>query len=123
LTSSTAAVTFTGFGPANNLGNPAFTPNPIPANGVATSTITVCVRDLAGNKVTSGTGSTDAISLVRTLNASATTLLTSNPQTAVAGCASFTVQSTTTVGTDGYTASDVTRGGIAPTPQETITTQ
>ncbi|MDP9320321.1 MAG: hypothetical protein M3P16_04410 [Chloroflexota bacterium] len=122
LTSTTAAVTFTGFGAAANLGAPTFTPNPIPANGVATSTITVCVRDAAGNKVTSGTGSTDAISLVKTLNASATTLLTVNPQTAVAGCASFTVQSTTTVATDGYTASDVTRGGITPTPQATIST-
>lgn len=123
LTSATAQVSFTGFGTAANLGSPTFTPNPIPANGVATSSITVCVRDAAGNKVTSGSASTDSISLVKTLNGGATTLLTSNPQTAVAGCATFTVQSTTTVGTDGYTASDVTRAGIAPTPQANIQTQ
>jgi hypothetical protein len=81
---------------------------------VATSSITVCVRDAAPayNKVTSGTGSTDSISLLK-LTGTATTLLTSNPQTAAAGCASFTVQATTTVGTDTYRASDNSRTGIA----------
>jgi len=75
--------------------------------------VTVCVRDAAGNKVTSGTGSTDTISLIKAAGTS-TTMVTSNPQTATGGCATFTVQSTTTVGTDTYNASDVTRSGIAP---------
>jgi hypothetical protein len=123
LTSATAQVSFTGFGPATNLGAPTFSPNPIPANGVATSSITVCVRDAAGNKVTSGTGSTDAITLIKTTG-TATTLLTPNPQTATAGCATFTVQSAAlgTTGTDSYTANDVTRGGITPAVA-TITVQ
>ncbi len=111
---ATGTASFTGFGPAATLAPISFTPNPIPANGVATSSVTVCVRDLAGNKVTSGTGSTDTISLIKTVNAGATTMVTSNPQAATAGCATFTVQSTTTVGTDTYTASDVTRAGITP---------
>jgi hypothetical protein len=110
---ATGTASFTGFGPANNLGAPTFTPNPIPANGVATSSVTVCVRDASGNKVTSGTGSTDTISLIKGSGTS-TTMVTSNPQTAVAGCATFTVQSTTTAGTDFYNASDVTRSGITP---------
>jgi hypothetical protein len=117
LTAATGTASFTGFGAPNNLGttaNTAFSPSPIPANGVATSSITVCVRDAAPayNKVTSGTGSTDSISLLK-LTGTATTLLTSNPQTAAAGCASFTVQATTTVGTDTYRASDNSRTGIA----------
>jgi len=119
---ATGTASFTGFGAATNLGAPTFTPNPIPANGVATSSVTVCVRDASGNKVTSGTGSSDTISLIKTTNAGATTMLTSNPQAATAGCATFTVQSTTTVGTDTYTASDVTRSGITPAAA-TITTQ
>jgi hypothetical protein len=109
---ATGTASFTGFGAAATLAPISFTPNPIPANGVATSSVTVCVRDGSGNKVTSGTGSTDSISLLKTVNQSATTLVTSNPQTAVAGCATFTVQSTTTAGTDTYQASDVTRAGI-----------
>jgi hypothetical protein len=119
---ATGTASFTGFGAAATLSPISFTPNPIPANGVATSSVTVCVRDASGNKVTSGTGSTDTISLIKTVNQSATTMVTSNPQTATAGCATFTVQSTTTVGTDTYTASDVTRGGITPA-SATIMTQ
>ena len=118
---ATGQASFTGFGTATNLGAPTFTPNPIPANGVATSSVTVCVRDASGNKVTSGTGSTDSISLIRT--GTATTLVTSNPQTASSGCATFTVQSTTTAGTDTYTASDVSRSGITPASGITISTQ
>ena len=114
---ATGTASFTGFGAATNLGSPTFTPNPIPANGVSTSSVTVCVRDASGNKVTSGSASTDSISLIRTAftGASAsTTLVSSNPQAASAGCATFTVQSTTVVGTDTYSASDVTRSGITP---------
>ena len=118
---ATGTASFTGFGAANNLGAPTFSPNPIPANGVATSSVTVCVRDLSGNKVTSGTGSTDTISLIKNPSTgTATTMVTTNPQTAVGGCATFTVQSTTTVGTDTYDASDVTRSGIAPANGITI---
>jgi hypothetical protein len=116
---ATGTASFTGFGAANNLGAPTFTPNPIPANGVSTSSVAVCVRDASGNKVTSGTGSTDSISLIRTGFTGATastTLITTNPQTATGGCATFTVQSTTVVGTDTYSASDVTRSGITPAP-------
>ena len=111
---ATGTASFTGFGAAATLAPISFSPNPIPANGVATSSVTVCVRDASGNKVTSGTGSTDTISLIKTVNGGGTTMVTSNPQAAVAGCATFTVQSTTTAGTDTYTASDVTRSGITP---------
>ena len=117
LTAATAPASFTGFGAAATLAPISFTPNPIPANGVATASTTVCVRDAAGNKVTSGTGATDTISLIRTAFTGltpSTTLVTTNPQTATAGCATFTVQSTMVLGTDTYTASDVTRGGILP---------
>jgi hypothetical protein len=119
---ATGTASFTGFGAANNLGTPLFAPNPIPANGVATSSVTVCVRDASGNKVTSGTGSTDTISMIKA-GGTSTTMVTSNPQTATAGCATFTVQSTTTVGTDTYNASDVTRSGIAPALGISISTQ
>jgi adhesin/invasin len=108
LTSATAQVSFTGFGAATQLTATA-TPNPIPANGVSTSTVTVCVKDSAGNKVTSGSASTDSIALTKTPGGTSTTLITSSPQTATAGCANFTVQSTTTSGTDTYTASDASR--------------
>ena len=108
LTSATAQVSFTGFGAATRLTATA-SPQPIPANGASTSTVTVCVRDVAGNKILSGTASTDSLTLFKTTNNGATTLLTSNPQAASSGCASFTVQSTTTVGTDTYTASDASR--------------
>jgi len=123
LTAATGTASFTGFGPAANLGAPTFVPNPIPANGAATSSVTVCVRDAAGNKVTSGTGSTDAISLLKQAGGVSTTLLTSNPQTAVAGCATFTVQATMTAGTDLYNATDVSRSTVLPANNIAIHTQ
>jgi hypothetical protein len=121
LTSTSGTASFTGFGPATRLTATA-SPNPIPANGVATSTITVCVRDQAGNKVTTAS---DSISLIKTVNQSATNLTSSNPTNASSGCAAFTVQATTTVGTDTYQAFDNSRtlSGLGGTATPTVSVQ
>ena len=97
-------------------------PNPIPANGSSQSTATVCVKDAANNTVTSAT---DSIELVFTSStggsAHGTTLVSSSPQIASAGCASFFVKSTTTAATDTYTANDLSRSITSTTVS--ITTQ
>jgi len=114
LTSTTGTASFTGFGSPATMAV-TVTPNPIPANGVATSTIKVCLKDSGGNTVTSAT---DSLGITRTLtvgtgtnvtNAPVTTVTSANPVSATSGCSSFTVQSTGTTGSDTYTASDNTR--------------
>ena len=103
---ATGTITFTGNGaPAKLTGS--FKPNPIPANGASQSVAKICIADFGGNAIASGTGSTDFISYNH--NATQTQPLTSSPQQAVAGCATFTVQSTTNVGSDSYTFSDSSR--------------
>ncbi len=122
LTSATAQASFTGFGTASALSFKA-SPNPIPANGASTSTITICVKDAGGNTVTTAS---DSIGLVRTATTvaspnSATTLISQSPTNAASGCATFTVQSTTFAGTDTYTANDNTRS--LPAVSGTVQTQ
>jgi len=120
LTPSAGTISFTGTGAATHLVATA-SPNPIPANGASQSTITVCVKDAANNTVT---GVSDSIDLVFTSStggtAHGTTLISSTPQAATAGCASFIVRSTTTMATDTYTASDLSRS--IPSVTVTVTT-
>jgi hypothetical protein len=126
VSTASTTVTFTGNGGATRLSG-SFSPNPIPANGASQSVANICVTDAGGNKITTGTGSTDFISYNHTGNA--TNPLTSSPQQAVNGCATFTVQSTTTSGTDTYSFFDSSRtltpgpGNIGNPLNATITTQ
>jgi hypothetical protein len=108
LTSASGSVSFTGFGPANNL-TLRPTAQSIPANGVAQATLTACVRDVAGNIVTSATGDTVLLTVAVGGDGTNTTVVSANPTTTASGCAAFTVQSTTVAGTDTYTAVDTTR--------------
>ena len=113
LTSATTTATFTGFGTATQLtSSSGFVPNPIPANGSSSSSITYCVRDAAGNVVTSNTG--DSVSLLKDSGTS-TTVISTNPTTTSSGCATFTVQSTLVAGTDVYHAIDTTKNFTSPT--------
>ena len=113
LTSATTTGTFTGFGAAATLSSSSgFVPNPIPANGASSSSITYCVRDAAGNIVTTNTG--DSISLLKD-SGTFTTVISANPTTTSSGCATFTVQSTLTAGTDVYHAIDTTLNLTSPT--------
>jgi hypothetical protein len=119
--STTTSVTFTGFlasGAATlteSNSPPASAGAPLPANGVATTTATICVADTAGNTVTTGTGSTDVITLQNTTVTPSTTMVTTSPQTAVNGCVSFVIRANARTGTTGaqatdtYTATDVSR--------------
>ena len=122
LTPASSTISFSGSGAATHLGATA-SPNPIPANGVATSTITVCVKDAANNTVT---GATDSINLTFTSStggaAHATTGPDLTPKTTSGGCVGFVVTSTTNPpATDTYTASDLSRS--LPSATVTITTQ
>jgi len=115
---ASTSVTFTGFlstGAAKlteSNSPPASAAAPLPANGVSTTTATICVADSAGNTVTTGTGSTDVIQLVKTVDNLATTMVTSSPQTAVSGCVNYVIRSTSRTGgtyaTDTYQANDIT---------------
>jgi hypothetical protein len=104
LSSATAPLQFTGFGTADHL-KVTVSPTSIPANGVSTTTATVCVVDLAGNKVTTAT---DQVFLSRTGTAN-TLIISADPSSASSGCATFTVRSSTSVGTDTFSAQDLTR--------------
>ena len=121
LTSATATISFAGFGAATHL-TAAASPNPIPANGVSTSTITVCLKDAAGNTVTSATDSINLAFVSSTGGAAhATTLQSSNPQVLTGGCVGFVVRSTTNpAATDTYTATDLSRS--VTSASATITT-
>jgi hypothetical protein len=120
LTPAASTISFIGSGAATHLTASA-SPNPIPANGSSQSTITVCVKDAANNTVT---GATDSIDLVFTSStggtAHGTSLATSTPQVASAGCATFILRSTTTMATDTYTANDLSRS--IPAASVSITT-
>ena len=111
VTPASAAISFTGVGAPTAL-SAAVSPNPIPRNGASSSTITICVKDAAGNTVTTAN---DSISLVFTsttgvASARATSGPDSSPKTASGGCAAFTVTSTTNpAATDTYTATDTSR--------------
>lgn len=110
VSTTTATIAFTA-GPANGLAC-SFSPNDIPANGSSTSIGTVKVVDQQSNATGSGSFST---SFSKTTDQGATTLQTSSPQTMVNGSAQFTVKSTTTPGTDTYTASAQVTGSTAST--------
>ena len=108
LTPASSTISFTGTGAATHLVATA-SPNPIPANGVSQSTLTICVKDASNNTITS---SSDSLRLVFTASTGgtvhATTLVSTSPQSAIGGCASFIVKSTTNpVATDTYTADDL----------------
>ena len=104
-TAATGTVSFTGFGTAAQLTLRPILSN-IPANGVATTSLTVCVRDAAGNVVTSAV---DSVSLLHDTGTS-TTIASANPATTASGCASYTIQSaSSTAGTDTYHAVDTTK--------------
>ena len=121
LTSATATVSFAGFGAPTHLTATA-APNPIPANGVSTSTITVCLKDAAGNTVTSANDSINLAFASSTGGTShATTLASPTPQTMTGGCAGFVLKSTTNPpATDTWTATDLSRS--LPSVSTTITT-
>ena len=109
LTPASTTISFTGTGAATHLVASA-SPNPIPANGSSQSTISVCVKDAANNTVTSAGDSIDLAFTSSTGGTShGTTLVSSSPQSASAGCATFFVKSTTTMATDTYTANDLSR--------------
>ncbi len=129
LTQTATTVSFTGFGTADHLAASS-SPSVIPNNGVATSTITVCVKDQAGNTVTSAS---DSIGLNRSASTAtsgaATNLISASPSNASSGCATFTVQSSgntaATAGTDTWTPNDNTRTlpQLAPNTSATVQTQ
>jgi hypothetical protein len=120
LTAAAATISFTGAGTPTHLVATA-SPNPIPANGSSQSTITVCVKDAANNTVTTVTDSIDlAFSSSTGGSSHGTTLLTTSPQTTSSGCATFIVRSTTTMATDTYNATDLSR--TLPTASVTVTT-
>jgi hypothetical protein len=105
LTTATASVSWTGFGAATQLTlKPAA--QTLPGNGVATGTLTACVRDAAGNIITTNSG--DSVSLLK-ISGTFTNIVSANPTTTSSGCASFTIQATTLIGTDTYQAVDTTR--------------
>ena len=106
ITSATTTMTWTAGG-ADHL-TCSFFPTPIVNDAASTANGTVKVRDVNGNTVTSG-----SYSVTFTGTSTATTLLTSNPQTTSNGSAVFTVRSTTTAGTDTYGAAITT--GSSPT--------
>lgn len=108
---ASTVISFSGAGAPTAL-SATVSPNPIPRNGASSSTITICVKDAAGNAVSTAN---DSISLVfgSTTGGSAgraTTGPDSSPKTASGGCAAFTVTSTTNpAATDTYTATDTSR--------------
>ena len=122
LTPASTTISFTGSGAPTHLSATA-SPNPIPANGASTSTITVCLKDAANNTVTNVTDSIDLTFTSSTGGAAhATNLQTSSPQLTSAGCASFVVQATLNPpATDTYTANDLSRA--LPSVTVTVTTQ
>ena len=110
LTSTTSTEVWTA-GSADHL-TCSFSPARIVDDGASTSTATVRVKDTLGNTVTSGSYS---VTFSRT-GGSATTLLTSNPQTTSGGSTTFTVQSKLgTTGTDTYRG-DQTSGNTPTLP-------
>jgi hypothetical protein len=107
ITGASATIVFTP-GSADHLGC-TFSPSTITANGSSTSVALVRLKDQSGNDISVGSYS---VQLARS-SGSYTTLVTANPQTMSNGLATFTVQSTTTIGTDTYTPSLYT--GTLPT--------
>jgi hypothetical protein len=121
LTPATGTISFTGAGTPTQL-TATVAPNPIPANGVSTSSITVCLKDAAGNTVTTAN---DSINLVFSSStggtAHGTTGPDSSPKVLSGGCVGFVVRSTTNApATDTYTATDLTR--TLPSVNATVTT-
>jgi len=109
LTSVTTTMTWTAGG-ADHL-NCSFSPRTIVSDGSSTSNGTVRVRDVNGNTVTTGSYS---ISFSGT--STATTQVTSSPQTSSNGSAVFTVKSINLAnGTDTYTPS-ITSGSSPTLP-------
>jgi adhesin/invasin len=109
LTSVTTTMTWTAGG-ADHL-NCSFSPRTIVSDGSSTSAGTVRVRDVNGNTVTTGNYS---ISFSGT--STATTQVTSSPQTSSNGSAVFTVKSIALAnGTDTYTPS-ITSGSSPTLP-------
>jgi hypothetical protein len=108
LTSAATTASFTGFGPATLL-TLRPTASTIPANGVATATLTACVRDASSNIVTSANGDSVTLTVNYGTDGANSTVISANPATTASGCASFTVQSTIVSGTDTYQAIDTTR--------------
>jgi len=109
LTSATTTMAWTAGG-ADHL-TCSFSPRTIVSDGSATSSGTVKVRDQLGNTVTTGSYS---VSFSGT--STATTQVTSSPQTSANGSASFTVKSIALAnGTDTYTPS-ITSGSSPTLP-------
>lgn len=100
VSSTTTTMVFTA-GAADHLGC-VFSPSQIVKDGSSISVGLVKLRDQANNDVTTGSYQ---VNFSRTSGDGVTTLVTTNPQTMSNGVASFTVRSTTTVGTDTYTPS------------------
>ncbi len=121
LTTATSTISFSGVGSPTQI-TAAVSPNPIPGNGSSTSTITICLKDAAGNTVTSATDSINLVFSSSTGGAShATTLTSSTPQVMSGGCVGFAVRSTTNApATDTYTATDLSRS--LPTVNANVTT-
>ena len=98
----------------------SFSPSPIAADGAATSAGAVVVTDANGNATNSGTYS---VSFNRT-SGTATTLLTSSPQSTSGGSATFAVRSIAAhPGVDTYQASGTIGSTAATSAPCTITTQ
>jgi hypothetical protein len=89
----------------------SFSPIAIINDASSTSNATVKVRDSLGNTQSAGSYS---VTFSRNSGVS-TTLLTSNPQTTSGGSATYTVKSTTTLGTDNYGAA-ITSGSSPTLP-------
>jgi hypothetical protein len=127
LATATTTVTFTGFlsTGATKLTEsnspPATASAPLPANGVSTTTATICVADSAGNTVNTGTGSTDVIQLVKTVDNSATTVVTSSPQTAVSGCVNYVIRANARAAGSGYATDTYLANDITHTTYTTVT--
>ena len=96
----------------------AATPSIIAANGAATSTLKVSLKDAAGNAQTAGSFS---VKFSKTTNNSATATFADTTVASVDGAASVTVVSMTNVATDTYTAT-VTYAD-ATTSSQTVTVQ
>ncbi|MBI4325721.1 MAG: Ig-like domain-containing protein [Chloroflexi bacterium] len=90
-------------------------PTSLPANGVATSTITVTLKD-----ATSGPVSGKTVTLAKTAGPGTPVITTVSGTSGVNGQATFTVASTTT-GNCVFTATDVTDGNVVITNTATVT--
>src|SRR2546428_8480280 len=107
-------------GPADHL-TCFFSPPLIIADGAALSTATVRVRDVLGNRVSTGSYSVTLELRSTTTPGGSTTLVTTNPQLTVNGSAKFPVRATTTTGLDTY-APSITPGSSPTLPNSHSTT-